>query len=278
MQDKVPRETLELIDHVVILLLFLDADDEWHPDFLHTIHALFKLFPSAGMFGTGWRKIFYPKFICKNKWHMDVTVSDNDGAESFIVNDYFKKSLVAPICWVGSTAVRADVAREMNGFKIGEHMGGDRDFWGRIALKYNLAYSSKILGIYRTDSDKRENSRSDRKLQSPPFINEGQNFLKNKTNVDKEKNLMIKMYINSLYLNYFLKSIRAGKSKIIYNLLKENLIINKDISVYLLIISFYVTPIKITQFILKILSHNLFSKKNVFKYNVKVNTYKAKKI
>ena len=132
------------------LVSFLDADDEWKPEFLETIFQLKKNFPEAGIFATAY-KIKDIKGLIKR--------IDFEGIPRYpwmgILKDYFLSArLYTPFC-SSSLAISKNVFEDVGQFKEGVNLGEDLDMWLRIALKYPIAYSNSILAIYHYDSENR---------------------------------------------------------------------------------------------------------------------------
>jgi glycosyltransferase involved in cell wall biosynthesis len=133
------------------LIAFLDADDEWKPEFLEILLNLRRKYPEAGLYATGYEiqkitgVIEKPKFkaIPSKPW---------EG----ILPNYFRAAVSgkSPV-WTSAVGVPKYVFNETGGFLIGEHFGEDVDMWGRIALKYPIAFSWKTGAIYHWESSGR---------------------------------------------------------------------------------------------------------------------------
>ena len=125
------------------LIAFLDADDEWKSNFLETILRLYNRFPRCGAFATAYEIVYSdghckkPNFFgkCEKKW---------EG----VVFDYFKQSQHAGLCHTSSVAIPKKVFSHVGLFPPGEPLGEDLDMWARIALKFPIAFSTKICARY----------------------------------------------------------------------------------------------------------------------------------
>jgi len=130
------------------LIAFLDADDEWMPQFLKTIVRLHRKYPEAGAYATAYiekktdgrfkKPIFW--FIPRGK--------DWEG----ILPDYFRSSLygASPV-WSGAVAIPKRIFDDSGFFAEGVKRGGDLDMWARIALKYSIVFSQYVGAVYHKD-------------------------------------------------------------------------------------------------------------------------------
>jgi len=129
------------------LIAFLDADDEWLPEFLETVIRLRDRNPEAGAYATAYEiqerngDVYSPKYkhIPPAPW---------EG----IIPNYLRSVLAVPIVCSSAVAVPKHVFSDVGGFPLGEYLGEDGDMWLRIALKYPIAFSSRINAIYHKDA------------------------------------------------------------------------------------------------------------------------------
>jgi glycosyltransferase involved in cell wall biosynthesis len=117
------------------LIAFLDADDEWYPQFLETILRLKEEYPQAGAYATAYR-IIYPDGAVEEPDFQVFPAEQKDG----IIDNYFKAAVSLPV-WSSAVAVRKNVLEEIEGFPVGETNGGDLDTWLRIAIRYPIAWT-----------------------------------------------------------------------------------------------------------------------------------------
>lgn len=187
------------------ILAFLDADDQWLPTFLESILFLVNKFPEAGIYGTGYYTLF------QNNVVKTVTLESltHPEEEYFIVSDYFRKARMTSIVFPSSVAVHKRVFNKVTTFAEGEHRGGDRDMWARIALYFPMAYTSRVLAIYRSDAQGRENVRSDRHLQHPPFAKYAEQAFK-KQGIPYEPAEDVREYVHHLWVGYSSSCILSG--------------------------------------------------------------------
>lgn len=145
------------------LIAFLDADDEWMPDFLETIVRLHSNYPTAGAYATA-----YTIIEADGSAIAPLLVNIPPAPWEGLLDNYFRSSmpidrrLISKIksckefhfgepVWSSAVAVKKSVFKETGGFAVGEPQGEDLDMWGRIAIKYPIAYSNKICSVYHNE-------------------------------------------------------------------------------------------------------------------------------
>lgn len=129
------------------LIAFLDADDEWMPNYLETILRLREKYQDAGLYATSLKTEFIDNVLMDKDKKLRKLIPD----EGLILN-YFKVNLKdvshKDIFYTSSVTVPKKIFSEIGGFQTGFWWGEDIDMWGRIALKYPFAYSSQACAIY----------------------------------------------------------------------------------------------------------------------------------
>ncbi len=121
------------------LIAFLDADDEWLPDFIETVVGLAERFPDAGAYATGYRML-------KGGEHVYRNMTIRGGREKCgCYFDLLRKGIVIS---ASSVAVRRSVFDRVAGFRVGYQLGEDLDMWFRIGLYYKFACSPKVCALY----------------------------------------------------------------------------------------------------------------------------------
>lgn len=129
-------------------ITFLDADDEWSPNFLETVIDLKEQFPKAGAYSTA-ISISY-KGVIKPCRYRSIPSQDWQG----LITDYFRSMIMGDtILCSSSVALSREIFDEMNGFLIGAKWGEDLDLWGRIAMRYPICFSSSYCVIIHTTND-----------------------------------------------------------------------------------------------------------------------------
>jgi len=135
------------------LIAFLDADDEWKPDFLLHIQRLFNNFPDCGMYATSF-EIIDPN--C-NKYYPPI-----DGVPPApwigIIPNLFKMMQFGNSFFPSSVAIPKHVYRELGGFPEGVTQGADRMMWVRMGVNFPIAFSPSPQVIYHSDATNRMSS------------------------------------------------------------------------------------------------------------------------
>ena len=129
------------------LIAFLDADDAWYPDFLETILKLRQDYPAAGMYGTGYEVYFEGKLV------RNIVHTPELGDRLFL--SYFKEYLSAghPIIITSGFAAPKRVLQDVGGYPELLRVGEDHELYGKIALRYPVAYSSRICSKYNIGTE-----------------------------------------------------------------------------------------------------------------------------
>lgn len=125
------------------LIAFLDADDEWLPEFLETIRKIVIRYPDCGLYATSY-------FLHAPYGKQDPAIV-NCIPDAFvgILENYFEIVVSShPPVWSSATCARKSALTQIGGFPIGVKSGEDLLTWARIAIKNNIAYSSDCCAIY----------------------------------------------------------------------------------------------------------------------------------
>lgn len=127
------------------LIAFLDADDEWKPDFLETIWKLKTNFPDCDVFATG-----YLVYDVDGKYRRPILRGMPASQWEGVLDNYFEIAAASdPPLWSSAVAVSKNSLIEIQGFPEGVILGEDLLTWARLAGCYNIAYCSSPLAIYR---------------------------------------------------------------------------------------------------------------------------------
>lgn len=184
------------------LIAFLDADDEWKPEFLATIVELKTKYPQAGAYATCYEMKKSDGTSRLPKLTNDIVLEGNEG----IIKRFFINCI--PDCPIHSSAVAIwkKTFDNVGLFSIGEKVGEDIDLWCRIALHYPIAYSKHPSAIWYFDVN------GVRDFDEPmPFVRRFFNQLKNEQYWNfREKRNDVKKYVAFLQISYAKKLIVQG--------------------------------------------------------------------
>ena len=194
------------------LIAFLDADDEWTPDFLKTILRLYEKYPQAGLYAT-----FY--FLSNNKTLATPYIKGIHSSpwEGLITNYFYNVSNTNLPFSASSVAVPKCVFYDVGFFSVGMARGEDQDMWARIAIKYPIAYSTNKESIYHLDATNRACNKKiilkEIPFQETPFIK----IAKTKIyagEIPADEIEPIEKYISNIKFHYGITSLRYGYYKI----------------------------------------------------------------
>ena len=132
------------------LVAFLDADDEWKPEFLEQIQRLYHNFPDCGGYATSYEilnpggRFTYPEL-------KDIPPAPWIGIYPNLIRQMQSQ---LPFC-SSSIAVPKNILAETNGFPEGVKLGADRMLWIKIGLRYPIAFSPSHSAIYHFEAENR---------------------------------------------------------------------------------------------------------------------------
>jgi glycosyltransferase involved in cell wall biosynthesis len=126
---------------------FIDADDEWMPDYLRTLQNLSDKYPECDVLGT--------KYLLQKSdgQRREIIVNrlpfySQDG----IFPDYFRISSIShPPLWTSAVAVKKSAIESIGGFPEGIHSGEDLLTWAKLAANFKIAYSLRPLSVFILD-------------------------------------------------------------------------------------------------------------------------------
>lgn len=127
------------------LIAFLDADDEWHPDFLETVFRLRRDHPECSAFAT-----HYEFRSAKGESEIPALFGLPQGEDwEGVLENYFEMAVRSrpPIC-TSAVAVIKQTLHDVGGFPTELTSGEDLLTWARIAAKSSIAFSSRPLATY----------------------------------------------------------------------------------------------------------------------------------
>jgi glycosyltransferase involved in cell wall biosynthesis len=140
---------------------FLDADDEWRPDFLEKTGALAKSQPNVVA-------VFSNMFVPA----LGRALLRRVPASAHVLDDYFKTLLDNAGAGMSSSSalVRRSALLACGGFPRGVLIGGDLDTWARLAWSGPIGCVPDALATYHTDAPERATVRARERRPDYPAV------------------------------------------------------------------------------------------------------------
>jgi glycosyltransferase involved in cell wall biosynthesis len=125
------------------LIAFLDADDEWLPEFLATVRRMVIRYPDCGLYATRY-------FLRSPSGHQKPAIVRGipDAFEGILENYFGIAARSDPPVWSSAACARKNVLRQIGGFPFGVKSGEDLLTWAKIAAHFSVAYSWSCLSIF----------------------------------------------------------------------------------------------------------------------------------
>ncbi len=137
------------------LVALLDADDEWHPEFLAVLLDLHRRHPEAALCGAGYAMVgSVADRLLPPRWRALPLNPEGGLIEDFLAS----MEGDCPLC-SSSVVGHRRILLAKGGFAVGEALGEDWDMWVRVALKHRIAFCPRTLVTYRLDATNRARHR-----------------------------------------------------------------------------------------------------------------------
>lgn len=133
------------------LVAFLDADDEWKPDFLTHIQRLVNNFPDCGAYATFYEVISSETGTVYNPPLVGFPPAPFIG----IIPNLFETLQGGLPFFPSSVAFPKKTYSDLGGFPEGIKRGCDTMMWIKLGVNYPIAYSSSRQVIYHTEAENR---------------------------------------------------------------------------------------------------------------------------
>lgn len=118
-------------------IALLDADDTWEPGFLEEIAAMIAEFPGCGIYSTAFNIVSH-----------DGCFPACTPSERGVVGNFFRDSAHRYISIPSASAIPRAVFESVGGFPEGMKIGGDQYMWIKIARRYPVCFSPRLLVNY----------------------------------------------------------------------------------------------------------------------------------
>ena len=139
-------------DHVC----FLDADDEWHPDFLYEINKLVQVSPDCSLYCTAISEVDEKGIAIENSIHL------SERKNGIVDNFYLEYSESSRFIHSSSVCINKDYFIKAGGFPEGVIYGEDIYLWLILADMGNVSVSHRRLStIYRNAENRAGDSIND---------------------------------------------------------------------------------------------------------------------
>lgn len=126
------------------LIAFLDADDEWKPEYLATQYQLSLKYPECSVFACN-----YVFRDAAGKITPTILQKLPFSGEYGILCNYFEVACCShPPLWTSAVVVRKSALQAIGGFPVGIKSGEDLLTWARLAYKYKIAFSRRVCACY----------------------------------------------------------------------------------------------------------------------------------
>ncbi len=198
------------------LIAFLDADDEWMPLHLETLLRLRIRYPQAGIYTTSYK---VHKSDGSIRW-ANYKYIPNPPWEGLIPN-YFKSAALgdSPV-WTSSVAIPNTILAEVGAFSPGCWIQEDADLFGRIALKYPIAFSWEPGFIYHQNATNRVCNKLLPINNEIPFVKIAETAIQ-KGGVLPEMIEPLHEYICKVEIGRAIHNVYAGNTKIARQILRR---------------------------------------------------------
>lgn len=125
---------------------FLDADDEWRPEYLETIDSLTNAYPDSGFFVTA-----YAVDMGNGKINLSTQLTPEQGC---LPSYWLTLAKGYDFVWTSATTIRRQLLLDAGCFRPGEKIGQDLDMWARVArINPKVAYSARICVNYNRSAE-----------------------------------------------------------------------------------------------------------------------------
>ena len=197
------------------LLAFLDADDEWKPEYLEAQYNLFEKYPMCSVYACN-----YEFRNVEGRISSTIIRKLPFVEQEGILSNYFEVACCShPPLWTSAILVKKESILSIGGFPVGVKSGEDLLTWAGLALKYKIAY---VTVPYATFIQNRPNKKIPKR--QPDAIDYGGESL---ISLYLEfQNLSMKKYISSYYKGRAIHALECSLVPIAFNSIKKSIFYN----------------------------------------------------
>ena len=141
-----------ILNAVGTYICFLDADDEWRPEYLAAISDLTERYPESDIFVTA-----YAVNMGNGKIHYSTRLEPETGC---LPSYWLTLARGYDFVWTSATTMRRETLIRAGLFKPGEKIGQDLDMWARVArINPRVAYSNHVCVNYNRAAEQNARTR-----------------------------------------------------------------------------------------------------------------------
>ena len=193
-------------------IAFLDADDEWRPEYLLTIAGLTDAYPESAIFVTA-----YAVNMGSGKINISTRLEPETGC---LPSYWLTLAKGYDFVWTSATTIRRQTLIDAGLFKPGEKIGQDLDMWARVArINPRVAYSNHICVNYNRAAEQNARTRV-RVAWAGAFLKDLEEELVNPQRTPEEKASIQHKYDKKMTVFIF-TAILAGEKERASKALKE---------------------------------------------------------
>jgi glycosyltransferase involved in cell wall biosynthesis len=147
-------------------IAFLDADDEWLPEFLETIDSLYEMFPHSCVLAT----TYFIQNHYGQRRNAIIKKLPYKGDKGFLSNYFEVAECSEPPINSSAVVTKKDSLNAIGGFPTGIKSGEDLLTWARLAAKYRIAYSNNPLSVFVQKAGHTYDDKPTRSPQNPDLV------------------------------------------------------------------------------------------------------------
>ena len=176
------------------LIAFLDADDEWMPEYLATQSGLYQKYPECNVYACN-----YEFRDSEGKVTSTIIRKLPFEGEDGILSNYFEvASCSHPPLWTSAVVIKKSAIQAIGGFPLGIKSGEDLLTWARLAVNEKFAYSRKVLSVFIETKSDMNISKAQMRAGS-----EGQVLVELLLLYDREKNHVLKSQLKKYIIRWY---------------------------------------------------------------------------
>ena len=129
-------------------IAFLDADDEWKPEFLETMQLLARTYPQCSVGACA----YLLQDHHGNQKPIVLHKIPFIGEHGVLTNYFEVASCSHPPMWTSAVVAKKEALNSIGGFPVGIKSGEDLLTWARLTVKNKIGYSLKPLSVFIQDA------------------------------------------------------------------------------------------------------------------------------